>query len=65
MPIFFLLFYSKVCICVCVCEVKRGMWNWATNTMKYVTEKSICGVSFFKMKGLTCLEFNELYNGLF
>lgn len=30
-------------VCVFVCEVKRGMWNWATNTMKNGTENSFCG----------------------
>lgn len=40
-----------MCVCdsvgafvhVCVCKGKRGMWNWATNTMKNVTENSFCG----------------------
>lgn len=49
-------------------RVKRGMWNWATNTMKYVTENSFCGwmgASFFlTIKGLTTLKFNDLCNGL-
>lgn len=42
--------FVLLCVCVCVylvCKVKRGLWNWATNAMKNVTENSFCGVSIF------------------
>lgn len=40
------------------------MWNCATNTMMNVTENSFCGgFSFFFMKGLTSLEFNDDVRG--
>lgn len=39
--------FVYLCVYVCVCVVFTGMWNRATNTMKYVTENSFCGVSFF------------------
>lgn len=51
--------FVLLCMYVCVCKVNRGMWNWATNAMKNVTENSFCGVSIFSMKGLTSLEFND------
>lgn len=69
-PILFLFHWKvRVCVCICssvccVCFKLRGRWNWATNTMKNVTELLLLGFPFFSTSGLTTLEFDDLCKGL-
>lgn len=55
----FALLCACMCVCVSVCEVKRGMSNRATNTMKNVTKANSCNGYF-----VSSLECSHLCNGL-